>query len=86
MYESPIHCPAATKDIERYCRAKFLDYTTAPWRCRYQHISNLDVWLLQVAMLHMLPSLKLADAPENGWLEYDGFLLGNPLFSGAMFV
>jgi len=25
-----------------------------------------------------------ANAPENGWLEYDRFLLGPGLFSGAM--
>ena len=32
----------------------------------------------------MVPSLKLtANAPENGWLEYDPFLLGVCLFSGA---
>ena len=31
-----------------------------------------------------IPSLKLtAKAPENGWLEYDPFLLGFGLFSGA---
>ena len=31
-----------------------------------------------------VPSLKLiAKAPENGWLEYDRFLLGYTLFSGA---
>ncbi len=36
----------------------------------------------------VLPSLKLtAKAPENRWLEYDRFLLGRGLFSGAkMFV
>ena len=31
-----------------------------------------------------IPSLKLtAKAPRNGWLEYDPFLLGFGLFSGA---
>ena len=31
-----------------------------------------------------LPSVKLtAKAPENGWLEYDCFLLGPELFAGA---
>ena len=31
-----------------------------------------------------VPSLKLtAQAPVNGWLEYDPFLLGFGLFSGA---
>ena len=31
-----------------------------------------------------IPSLKLtAEAPENGWLEYDSFLLGHGLFWGA---
>ena len=35
-----------------------------------------------------LPSLKLTAilAPENGWLEYDPFLLGFGLFSGAFAV
>ena len=34
-----------------------------------------------------VPSLKLtANAPENGWLENDPFLLGRGLFSGAVFV
>ena len=34
-----------------------------------------------------IPPLKLtAFAPENGWLEYDRFLLGPGLFSGAMLV
>ena len=34
-----------------------------------------------------VPSLKLtANAPENGWLEYDRFLLGPGLFSGDMLV
>ena len=34
-----------------------------------------------------VPSLKLtANAPENGWLEYDPFLLGFGLFSGAFAV
>ena len=31
-----------------------------------------------------LPSLKLtAFAPENGWSEYDHFLLGRPIFRGV---
>jgi len=36
---------------------------------------------------YQLPSRKLtAKAPENGWLEYDCFLLGRfGLFSGAMY-
>ena len=35
----------------------------------------------------MLPAVKLtAKAPENGWLEYDRFLLGPGLFSGAIAV
>ena len=34
-----------------------------------------------------VPSLKLtAIAPENGWLEYDRFLFGWPLFRGEMLV
>ena len=34
-----------------------------------------------------LPSLKLtANAPENGWLEDDPFLLGFGKFSGAFAV
>ena len=34
-----------------------------------------------------IPSLKLTSkAPENGWLEYDPFLLGFGLFSGAFAV
>ena len=34
-----------------------------------------------------LPSLKLtAKAPENGWLEYDPFLLGRPIFRGEPLV
>ena len=34
-----------------------------------------------------LPSPKLrGKAPENGWLEYDRFLVGPGLFSGAMLV
>ena len=34
-----------------------------------------------------LPSRKLYNiAPENGWLEYDPFLLGAGLFSGALAV
>ena len=34
-----------------------------------------------------LPSLKLTvKAPENGWLEYDPFLLGFGLFLGAFAV
>ena len=34
-----------------------------------------------------LNSLRLtAKAPENGWLEYDRFLLGPGLFSGAFAV
>ena len=37
--------------------------------------------------LKRLHSLKLtAKAPENGWLEYDPFLLGFGLFSGALAV
>ena len=40
-----------------------------------------------VFFFRQLPSLKLtAKAPENGWLEYDCFLLGPGLFSGAMLV
>ena len=36
---------------------------------------------------HELPSLKLrVKAPENGWLEYDCFLLGPGLFSGSLLV
>ena len=32
-----------------------------------------------------ISSLKVtAKAPENGWLEYDRFLLGPGLFSGAI--
>ena len=43
---------------------------------------------LRISMeLVYLPSLKLtANAPENGWLEYDCFLLGPGLFSGAFAV
>ena len=29
---------------------------------------------------HTLPETNIA--PENGWLEYDRFLLGNPIFRG----
>ena len=36
---------------------------------------------------HILPSLKLAaKAPENGWLEYDCFLLGPGLISVSFAV
>ena len=40
-----------------------------------------NIFLLKIAML----SLKLtAKAPENGWLEYDRFLLGpRPIFRGV---
>ena len=47
-----------------------------------------QVWNL-VFLLHFLwlPSLKLtAKAPENGWLEYDPFLLGWPIFRGKLLV
>ena len=27
-----------------------------------------------------------AKAPENGWLEYDPFLLGRPIFKGELLV
>ena len=39
--------------------------------------------------LSYLPSLKLTAkaAPENGWLEYDPFLLGSrPIFRGKKLV
>ena len=33
-----------------------------------------------------LPETNSEFTPENGWLEYDRFLLGPGLFSGAMLV
>ena len=36
------------------------------------------------ACTHTLPETNIA--PENGWLEYDRFLLGPGLFSGALAV
>ena len=33
-----------------------------------------------------IPSLKLQLEPENGWLQYDRFLLGSGLLSGAFTV
>ena len=47
--------------------------------------SGLGIPMLTLVMGGaLLPSLKLtANAPENGWLEYDRFLLGPGLFSGA---
>ena len=37
--------------------------------------------------LAWIPSLKLtAKAPENGWLEYDPFLLGWPILRGELLV
>ena len=33
---------------------------------------------------HTIPETNIA--PENGWLEYDCFLLGWPIFSGELFV
>ena len=37
--------------------------------------------------LGYIPSLKVtANAPENGWLEYDPFLLDFGLFSGAFWL
>ena len=43
---------------------------------------------LKVARVYeVVPSLKLtAKAPENGWLEYDRFLLGWPNFRGELLV
>ena len=35
-----------------------------------------------VLLTHTLPETNIA--PENGWLEYDPFLLGFGLFSGAV--
>ena len=38
-------------------------------------------------MRYTLPETNSEFAPENGWLEYDPFLLGkNGLFSGAFAV
>ncbi len=39
---------------------------------------------LQCFICFTLPETNIA--PENGWLEYDCFLLGPGLFSGAMAV
>ncbi len=49
----------------------------------------VDVFPIQngdVIPASYVPSLKHPEtniAPENGWLEYDRFLLGPGLFSGA---
>ena len=40
-----------------------------------------------IKIAYQLPSLKLtAKAPENGWLEYDRFLLEWPIFRGELLV
>ena len=42
---------------------------------------------LHMGNLNSLPALKLtAKASENGWLEYDRFLLGRSIFSGKLLV
>ena len=43
----------------------------------------MRLWRLEnpkILILHTLPETTIA--PENGWLEYDRFLLGFALFSG----
>ena len=39
--------------------------------------------ILAKKKVYRLPSLLIAKAPTNGWLEYYRFLLGLGLFSGA---
>ena len=42
---------------------------------------NQKIWPAWATAWH--PKSSLTIAPENGWLEYDRFLLGPGLFSGA---
>ena len=56
-------------------------YPTLYWKIFYyvSQLVDLDFFHQQ----HELHSLKLtAKAPENGWLEYDSFLLGGAYFQG----
>ena len=54
---------------------------------RHVAIQKISVSVKNVWMTLTLPETKPASlTPENGWLEYDRFLLGPGLFSGAMLV
>ena len=65
--------------------------------CVYSVLSILQLWKMPgniyiyiytffVALTSLSLSHVLCIAPENGWLEYDRFLLGPGLFSEAMLV
>ena len=45
-------------------------------------------WADQKWRIINLPETNIDNmfAPENGWLEYDRFLLGPGLFSGCMYI
>ena len=58
----------------------------APKSMRFFDEQNWESYLHQqyFFLKHTLPETNIA--PENGWLEYDPFLLGFGLFSGAFAV
>ena len=69
------------------CRRLGLD--TAGCQDREDLIRALETPRKLLNLMNLwIPSLKLTYqvAPENGWLEYDRFLLGPGPFSGAMLV
>ena len=48
---------------------------------------QVPIVVVRLGLICYLHSLKLtANAPENGWLEYDPFLLGRPIFRCELLV
>ncbi len=61
-----------------------------PWKGENDHLSGLHHFkgsihplILGEIIAITLPETNSEFTPENGWLEYDPFLLGFGLFSGA---
>ena len=52
--------------------------------CKYYQNGGFSMAMLVLGRVNKLYSLKLTYifAPETGWLEYDCFLLGWPIFGG----
>ena len=77
----PLGLPNVHEDVGEILQICVLVIQDKVW------VTSVSWVLLEFVNLKILPSLKLtANAPKSGWLEYDPFLLGMPIFRGELLV
>ena len=54
--------------------------------CDLEETCGQSGWETRQSKMKALTLPETNIAPENGWLEYDPFLLGRPIFRGELFV